>query len=291
MKRHPTTRLNSPRAGVSRSGFTLLELLVAVGIIALLVGLSFPVLSSMRTNARIVEVKADIDSLSDALEVFKAKFGEYPPSRITLYSSSAGWDARSQAILRKYWPKFDFSSGGGCPWTGRVHLDGAECLTFFLGGVRDSDGSYIGFSNNPERPFSRTPRDSRIGPFFRFPQDRLVDDDKDAPAGMEVGMEYLDPLPDQVKPYIYLSSYNGRGYNANDLDANGDLTDSTDRRMSAIYTEVGSKGWKPNTFQIISPGFDGEYGDGGAFDPDDVSNLSEADTDNITNFYGGMLGK
>ena len=265
----------------------------------------------MRKNARVTEVKADIDSLGDALEAFKAKYGEYPPSRITLHSTPAGWDSdpRSKAIIRKFWPRFRFtlardSMGNPKPgsadgangdfasaWPNSstsLHMDGAECLVFFLDGVRDGDGSYVGFSTNETQPFSLAPDDSRVGPFFRFPADRLVDADGDQV------LEYVDPLPDSATPYIYLSSYNGRGYNLNDLDADGDLMDQSDRRMTAIYTDGGGKAFKPKSYQIISPGFDGDYGQGGQYDPDNAGGVltgaRDAERDNITNFHGGLLG-
>lgn len=304
MNRHQTIRQRPKRDRGSQAGFTLLELLVSVGIIVLLIGLLFPVLSSIRSSGRVTEVKEEIDSLADALEQFKAKYGEYPPSRITLHSSlngsmddPVGWngDPRSKAIIRKYWRDFDFSSdgAGGTFISEPVHLDGAECLTFFLGGVRDTDGAYIGFSNNPAQPFTRD-GNSRVGPFFPFSVDRLVDQ---KPADGEDDMDgfpaFIDPLPAQTQPYIYLSSYSGGGYKAADLDADGDLTDDSDRRMANYYVQPGgTKGWNPQSFQIISPGQDTDHGDGGEFDPDGANtNLSQADRDNLTNFHGGPLAE
>lgn len=300
MKRHQTIKQRPKRDRGSRAGFTLLELLISVSVIALLIGLLFPAFSSMRRSARVAEVKSDIDSLADALEVFKAEFNEYPPSRVTLYPAGASWDARSQAIIRKLWPKFNFSNPDYpadffASGETEKKLDGAECLVFFLGGVRRADGpggtagSFVGFSANDTQPFSLAPAESRKGPFFPFPFERLRDEDGDGLVG------YLDPLPEQTKPYIYLSSYNGRGYNLDDLDADGDLTDTSDRRMTAIYTQTGSTGWNSERYQIISAGFDRKYGPGGPFDPDsasgDLSGTRIDEADNITNFHGGMLGK
>lgn len=190
-----------------RPAFTLLEILVAVSIVAILIALLMPALSSARRNSKVAHVKKEIDSLADALEQFKAKYGEYPPSRITLYSTADGWnsDPRSKAIIRKYWPDFDFTSdgAGGSFLSDPVQLDGAECLTFFLGGVRDSDGSYIGFSNNPAQPFSVAHRDSRSGPFFRFEMSRVVDSDSDNFHG------FIDPISENRDPYMYLAEGEG----------------------------------------------------------------------------------
>ncbi len=63
-----------------------------------------------------------------------------------------------------------------------------------------------------------------------------------------------------------------------------------------------SSAQKPQSFQIISPGYDGEYGSGGVFNPqlansglvgyDANGNTLNPDTrqfDNLTNFNGGRL--
>ncbi len=268
--------LKSPRS--RRAGFTLVELLIAISIIVLLIGLLVPAVQSAMRNARIAEVKTDIGGLEGALADFKAKFGQYPPSRITLHKTADGWngDPRSKTIIRRLWPQFDFSDDPSAQWSGEfAELDGAECLVFFLGGVRDSEGAYIGFSQNASRPFSLTPTNSRIGPFTEsLTSNRMVDGDSDG------FYELLDPLSGQTNPYIYLSAYDGSGYDAADLGG----------RMTDFYKESATKGWKAQSFQIISPGFNGLYGAGGIFDPETAdATLSEAERDNITNFHGGTL--
>lgn len=280
----------STKQNQSRAGFTLIELMVAISIIALLVGLLIPAIGGARRNARVAQVRSEIGTLEGALAQFQSQFGEYPPSRITLYKDAAGWngDGRSKAIIRKFWPSFDFATDGSgtsatfsSAWPGTsVTLDGAECLLFFLGGVRDAAGIYIGFSKNPKAPFSLQPTDSRLGPFFEIQFNRIADADADDLP------EYLDPLPGQTNPYIYLSGYDGRGYDPADLGG----------RMTDVYREgsaATAKGWKLKSFQIISPGADGAYGVGGEFDLETADTMllgpREPERDNITNFDSGTL--
>lgn len=61
-----------------RSGFTLVELLVVIGIIVLLIGLAVPaVLHSLKTGRRTRTV-SDFQLIGTALEAYKADFGDYP---------------------------------------------------------------------------------------------------------------------------------------------------------------------------------------------------------------------
>lgn len=289
-----------------RAAFTLIELMVSISIIALLIGLLLPAINGARKNARIAQVTTELKSLENALAAFKAKFGTYPPSRITLHkdnNATTGWasDNRSRVIIRRFWPSFDFSSDGAggtfsSGWPGdSLTLDGPECLVFFLGGVRDDDGpggtagTFIGFSNNPAQPFTLSGK-SRTAPYFSFPQNRLTDVDGDAIS------EFADPLPGQLMPYIYLSGYDGKGYSTDDLDQDGDLTGTTtDKWMTSLYTQTttATSYWNRESYQIISPGFDADYGPGGVYDPERAENTlagtREAERDNITNFAGGAL--
>jgi prepilin-type N-terminal cleavage/methylation domain-containing protein len=66
----------------SRKAFTLVELLVVMGIIAILAGLLLPVVSKMRRSASIMGEKADFVSISSALDQYKEDFGDYPRNDI-----------------------------------------------------------------------------------------------------------------------------------------------------------------------------------------------------------------
>jgi prepilin-type N-terminal cleavage/methylation domain-containing protein len=58
--------------------FTLVELLVVIGIIALLAGILLPAVNLMRKRAMITSEKADFQSIATALEQYKTDFGDYP---------------------------------------------------------------------------------------------------------------------------------------------------------------------------------------------------------------------
>lgn len=302
-----------------RSGFSLIELVVVILIIAILASLILNGVMAARTTALSAAAASDIKNLEKAIGDFKLKFGVEPPSSITLYEDPAGWakrnppntvaqvqeSARSRAIIRQIWPQFDFTlrreiNGDRDPTPDdEISLQGAECLAFFLGGVCSTDmmdqtGATIasgppanspvkkwiplGFSINPSNPFARG--GTRVGPFVELDSDRLINIDGDTDP--EGAPEYLDTLPGQTKPLIYASSYDGRGYRASDLVTGPGCT------FTSVYTKTGGQPYNPKSFQIISAGFDSDYGTGGVFDTTLPANRS-MERDNITNFKGGRL--
>ena len=252
-----------------------------------------------------------------------------PPASATPAEIAAA--ARSRALIRQIWPDFDFSLprdiNGDYDSADTITLNGAEALVFFLGGVSstnvvDKNGGLIGvanapvttwaplgFSANPENPLDRG--GARLGPFFEIKINRLKNrDGLTDPEGMP---EYLDPLPGQTNPILYASSYGGRGYRDADVQLtsqpayNAYLTPATTptgfayvyrRYTGTVYPApvtafTALDALNPKTFQLISPGADGEYGWGGVLSQD--SEMIETqpqryfERDNITNFKGGTI--
>ncbi|MCA8993562.1 MAG: prepilin-type N-terminal cleavage/methylation domain-containing protein [Planctomycetaceae bacterium] len=241
----------------------------------------------------------------------------------------------SRAAIRRIWPRYDFTQNidlnGNGTTTDYFILNGAECLVFFLGGVDDrvatTTNNYnvnwqpTGFAANPQSPFAPssyggsqpagTPAavTNRRGPYYEtFIGDRFIDTDGDGFP------EYLDALPDQTQPLQYFSSYEGTGYRPRGLDQTAGTFDDE----SSVATFVShyitansaasgadpvptspSASWYPSKFQIISAGFDFEFGSGGVFDGSFPAAGSETyaagvrdttyEKDNITNFWGREL--
>jgi len=261
-----------------RAAFSLIEIMVAMVIIAILIGLLIPAVSSAIATARIANVQAEMDSISASITDFKVRFHSDPPSGVTIHESAAGWttDALSRSTIKQLWPQFNFAMSrdfnGDGDSTDSITLDGAECLVFFLGGMVDAtSGALRGFSKNPQNPFT-VDNGSRDGPFYEFkggfttganptPTGRLVDVDGDSLP------EYLDLLPSQTRPYVYFSSYGGTGYRTND---------NAGRIAEPYYTDAAKRNpYNRDGFQIISPGFPAgignEYGTGGCVESEDIN--------------------
>jgi prepilin-type N-terminal cleavage/methylation domain-containing protein len=68
---------NSPRH--RRRAFTLVELLVVVGIIVVLLAILLPMLTSVRKKATRTRIAMDLQNLSQCLEHYRQDFKDYPP--------------------------------------------------------------------------------------------------------------------------------------------------------------------------------------------------------------------
>jgi prepilin-type N-terminal cleavage/methylation domain-containing protein len=239
-----------------RRGYTLVELLVVISIIGLLASMVTVAVQSAMRSAKVARAKTDILSLEAAIAAFKANYKADIPSSVTIPKAGNAWTNVSKSKIRRIWPQFNFANSGG--WSkGTVTLSGGKCLMFFLGGIVDSGGTPQGFSRNARTPFSGS-GGNRSGPFMEFDSSRVISSGD--------WYEYVDPLRRQLPGYSYVRK--------------DDYT-----KTNAYARPPGTTNYyKPQSYQIISPGFDGKFGDGRP-----TSNVDDPDNDNITNFSDGML--
>lgn len=73
----------------SKSGFTLIEILIAVAIVAIMAGGAFYAFNTYRKRAAITSTKASLKILKTALEQYDLDTGEYPDSLRDLITAPA----------------------------------------------------------------------------------------------------------------------------------------------------------------------------------------------------------
>src|SRR5262245_43214704 len=89
-------RIGRSRADGRRRGFTLVELLVVIGIIALLVGILLPALNKAREAANRARCAANMRSAVQALHVYLSESKGWLPGPST---SGAGWNRTATSTI------------------------------------------------------------------------------------------------------------------------------------------------------------------------------------------------
>ena len=71
-------------------GFTLVELVITIGVITILVGVATPQIIGYVNRSKIARVQMELTSLRSALQAYNADWGEYPSSLDALRGDGAG---------------------------------------------------------------------------------------------------------------------------------------------------------------------------------------------------------
>jgi len=243
-----------------RKGFTLVEMLVVVVIIGVLAGLITGAAVVVNRAAKRAVVAAEINNLEKALHAYKEKFGDYPP------------DGTDSTLTKMHLAKaFPYAVNLTPP-----AIDPSTALCFWLGGMRDTQGNFIGFSPDQRNPFETATITGRIGPFFDFDKRRV----------QAVGQlfRYLPPNGNlQSDPYIYFRARLNNQYVGQWTGGGATIRPYQDAVAGGFVN--------PKTFQILSPGLDGKYWNGQSPQPGvrfpTGDDYNPAQYDDITNFSGG----
>ena len=63
---------------MKKNGFTLIELMIVIAIIALLAAVALPKFSTVTDDAKIANVRSNLSTVRTAINMFNAKYGVYP---------------------------------------------------------------------------------------------------------------------------------------------------------------------------------------------------------------------
>jgi prepilin-type N-terminal cleavage/methylation domain-containing protein len=257
----------SEKVRAQSGGFTLIELIVVIAIIAILAGLLLQVIVKVRENIPRVQTKHEISQIGVSIEQFKTTYGVpyIPPylivsSNYNQYPGSVAMND-SRIYMSKVWAKGVSAGLTNWPLVDSP-LDGNQVLVFLLGGMPPNRQGWYDSQTNP---FQIPPDGSKAkGPFFEFKTDRI-----------DANGHYLDPYGN---PYFYFSARNGGDYDyfgkiyydiAPDMTPNPDparaggllagMTRDGGYGSGQLYVQpfrsaLDGKYLNPSTYQLISAG-------------------------------------
>ncbi|MDA7951853.1 MAG: type II secretion system GspH family protein [Pirellulaceae bacterium] len=285
----------------SRSGFSVVELLVVIGIISVLMALiSAGVFTAMR-YAQDSAQKWELTTISESLEAYKNKYGAYPPdfSEIdAVYAHLAAAfpdqtnDDRNAVIAYIYGPE-QLQDGTN-------DLNQTHALYFFLSGLSaDLENPFIGTGGPLSDNYGNEPRDE----LFEFKAAQLKSSQPFAaadPTDMRTVFIYLPSGVTSIQNPIVYFNHKTYGYNPDGTPNPAFLTfthsiGSTDTNHYPhpyLFADGNDAEpyCNPNSFQLITAGRDELYdtlttgiypGNG------DPTKISIRAADNITNFSTG----
>jgi prepilin-type N-terminal cleavage/methylation domain-containing protein len=277
------------RSVARRRGFTLIELLVVVVIIAVLAALISAAVAGAIGRAKEARITMELQNISGAMELYKAKHGSYPPNTPN--------ELRSHIQAR--FPRAKQEDLNTLPNI----MDAAEILWFCL----------RGYTSDPQRPVDFFNDNAKRDGEFEFDQGRLVRGDQwDHVSGGQRSMTPLDsqrtspkflysyvPQEGKDRPYVYFDCSRGdrpNGLYGHAARAYGASTGNMARpyRMDPSNPDPQKRYRVVNEgkFQIISAGLDGEYGSDVSQPNDKTTHkifpegdrYTDGDKDNLTNF-------
>ncbi len=300
-----TGNLNDSFGGAraNRVGFTLIEILAVIGIIGLLAAATLVALGGARGFFRATTAKMRLDDVAQALELYKQKYGEYPPD-------CCATPAEVQRHILKRWPKALKNRGAKMNDMVSFALEemrrtpGSAPLFWLAGtpefvpvaGSSETQTVYEGFFADPVNPFGlglsddEKANETRVDPLIELTFDSEGKNGNYNDKGFVFN--------GQVMAYFRASPK--KDYDLKDFHWAGD-------ELHVAPYMKGKRWYMPDSFQLILPGEDGIYstvdsckgeedeaahesGHHGDFEPhdlDDPDSISPEDWDNITNFTDG----
>lgn len=284
-----------------RAGFTLVEVLVTIAIVAVLASLLLVAVGRVVRAGEDAKARNDLSQLSVAIESFKAKYGVYPPDQITLKSAYANTipDNLQYAKLKNIWPRIPRTGINLGSIPDGINLTGAQCLVFFLMGPTGE-----GFSSNSSQPFSGV---GTVLPQADLPSARLKPPSTLGISGWSDAVVYVDVYGKQPILYFATQVNNDYGVDSNGVgipnpvtaglvvDPEDNYPNTGDPAHGNVkiqpYKLTATKFANSHTFQLICAGHDCSFGPGGLWTPGtSFWAATTAGHDDITNFASGILG-
>ncbi len=211
-------------------GFTLVEILVVIAIIGVLVGLIVPAVNAARRSVQQAAIVFEVQSLGNAIEQYKTKFGDYPP------------DGADRATFERHFRKA-FSNIASSEFTALLAnsnsnragltsvMDPAEALVFALGG----------FSADTVHPFT-----GAGGPLFLTNSGGMRVDSSQAYTSAQYNIDRNSPLFEFKVDRLTLDATSGVTISIDEATLSGNVNETgTPNSMPndnmPVYTSGGGR--------------------------------------------------
>ncbi|MBN1975436.1 MAG: prepilin-type N-terminal cleavage/methylation domain-containing protein [Sedimentisphaerales bacterium] len=272
-----------------KTGLTLVEMLVVLGIIAILVGVLLPAMTAVKNHAKETKQKAQFSAINLALITFKNDYGDYPPSNCPLGGNYSGAQKLAESLLgwdllgfhpKTSWRADGYDGSGGSstydPQKVRdidndgvfdtlkerksPYLDTETANVFKLGYV---SGDRTGLFPNPSPLASNT---YVLCDVFNYKQ-VILSDGRAVNAGSPVLYYKANTSQNLIRdiynvldndPLVYIKEQEAKREQPLSITANNYeyfYNYIRDPKIEAI-----SKPYRPDSYILISAGLDGVYG-------------------------------
>lgn len=198
--------------------YTLVEILMVVGIIAILVGLAIPVLNSARATAKLNKAAAECNSIALAIKNFEAEYGQMPNP------TGSAWGSGTNAFYM-----------GQTPKSNKMEWNGSDTEKFYktffamMIGYQYDDATKTPVSGNADNGWNNNAKKIKF---------------LDPTADYANNKGYLDPWG---KPYSIVYRLDGEIKNTFNLYNNSNVEEVKLLTPIAVYTSEGN--FKGNTIK------------------------------------------
>ena len=241
----------SRTVAIHRAAFTLVELLLVIGIIGLLAAISVPVVMQSLTKARNAAIKAEIDMLHMAIMNYKNEYGSFPPC-------ADGGTGLVNKHLARIFPR----AGNAIASSAQVGLINPEtAIVTWLTGYTDNPLSPIAPDSQRKKLFAFD--QSRISGLTYFPSGKAISTYRYVNSSQYAAFPYSGVTPAQ------LETYGVQFVPPTPLPAKPSAATPDAWYFTSAASPAGAaKVFNPDTFQILCAGRDETFGT-----DDDLSNF------------------